>query len=124
MKARLLILIFSFLFISSSFATYYTPGTGVRWSLDDLVANSGGVVTFGSGFYTVNDTIKVKANQPVEITLDNTVRGCYRAFTIRALGVSEYSADPSNKVTFTPTQKGTFGFACTMGMGTGTIIVE
>ncbi len=68
--------------------------------------------------------INVEARSPVEITLDSSVAGCYRSFTIRSLGVSKYSKSPSDKITFTPSKKGTFGFACSMGMGTGTIVVE
>jgi len=68
--------------------------------------------------------IKVKSNQPVEITLDESVRGCLRAFTIKDFGVSQVSSNPSEKITFTPTKKGTFKFACSMGMAYGTIIVE
>lgn len=70
------------------------------------------------------NTITVNENQPVEITLDSSVGGCYRSFTIPALGVSQYSKTPTNKITFTPTKKGTFTFACSMNMGTGTIIVQ
>lgn len=81
-------------------------------------------ITIGfNGNYFPN-TIKVKANQPVEITLDNSVRGCYRSFNIKSLGVSGYSSNPSQTITFIPTQKGSFEFACGMHMGTGTIIVE
>lgn len=67
--------------------------------------------------------INVKAGSPVEITLDSSVAGCYRSFTIRSLGVSKNSKNSADKITFTPTKKGTYGFACSMGMGTGTIIV-
>ena len=70
------------------------------------------------------NTITVKVNQPVEITLDSSVKGCLRSFTIKSLGVSKYSSSPSEKIIFTPTQTGTFSFACSMGMGYGTIIVE
>lgn len=70
------------------------------------------------------NTITVKANQPVEITLDNSVKGCYRSFTIKSFGVSKYSSGPSDTIKFTPAQTGTFSFACSMGMGHGTIIVE
>ncbi|MBS1492017.1 MAG: T9SS type A sorting domain-containing protein [Bacteroidetes bacterium] len=42
--------------------------------MDDLVTNSGGVVTFGSGYYTVNDTIKVKAGDTLYINTDITVK--------------------------------------------------
>ena len=70
------------------------------------------------------NTIKVKEGVPVEITLDEGVVGCYRAFTIRDFGVQVYSKTPNEKITFTPNKKGTFGFSCAMGMGRGTLIVE
>jgi plastocyanin domain-containing protein len=69
-------------------------------------------------------TISVKVNEPVRIYLDESVIGCYRAFTINELGVSKYLEYPKDYVEFTPTKKGTFRFACSMGMGTGTLIVE
>ena len=68
--------------------------------------------------------VKVKANQPVELTMDDSVRGCLRSFAIRDLGVSGYSKSPNEKITFTPTQKGSFRFSCAMGMGFGTLVVE
>lgn len=70
------------------------------------------------------NTITVKQGIPVEITLDNSIKGCYRSFNIRGLGVSKYSSSPSDTITFTPDKKGSFEFACGMHMGTGTIIVE
>ena len=68
-------------------------------------------------------TINVKAGQSVSISLDSSVVGCYRSFNIKQLGVSKYLKSPSDTVTFTP-NKGTYRFACSMGMGTGTLIVE
>ena len=70
------------------------------------------------------NTITVKAGKPVSITLDNSVTGCLRSFTISELGVKGYSASPAQTIDFTPTKKGTFKFACSMGMGYGTIVVE
>ncbi|VVB80450.1 Cupredoxin-like domain protein [uncultured archaeon] len=70
------------------------------------------------------NTITVKAGQPVRIYLDSSVGGCYRSFNIQQLGISKYLATTSDYVEFTPTQKGTYRFACSMGMGTGTLIVE
>ncbi|MBI2042826.1 cupredoxin domain-containing protein [Candidatus Pacearchaeota archaeon] len=70
------------------------------------------------------NTIKVKANQPVEITLDDSVRGCLRSFYVKDFGVNKYSRTSNDKITFTPNKKGTFRFACSMGMGTGTLVVE
>ncbi len=70
------------------------------------------------------NTVNVKANQAVEITLDKSVTGCLRAFTIKDLGVSQYAKTPNDKIVFTPTQKGNFRFTCSMGMGYGTLVVE
>lgn len=69
-------------------------------------------------------TITVKAGQPVAINLDSSIVGCYRTFTIRALGIAQNLKTPSDTLTFTPTTPGTYKFACSMGMGTGTLIVE
>jgi plastocyanin domain-containing protein len=70
------------------------------------------------------NTIKVQAGKPVSITLDSSVRGCLRDFTIRSFGIKKYLKTPQDTVEFTPTQKGTYTFACSMGMGTGTLVVE
>jgi len=70
------------------------------------------------------NTITVKAGQPVSITLDSSVTGCLRSFNIKDLGVSGYAKTPRETIDFTPTKKGTFRFACSMGMGYGSIIVE
>ena len=70
------------------------------------------------------NTITVKSGEPVRIYLDESVTGCLRSFTIRDFGVAKYLRTPSDYVEFTPTKKGTYGFACSMGMGTGTLVVE
>ena len=70
------------------------------------------------------NTIKVMEGIPVEITLDNSVGGCFRSFVIKDFGVSVYSKTPEEKINFIPNKKGTFRFSCAMGMGTGTLIVE
>lgn len=70
------------------------------------------------------NTITVKANQPVELTLDGSVGGCFRSFTVKDLGVQGLSRNPAEKIVFTPTKAGTYTFACSMGMGYGKIIVQ
>lgn len=67
--------------------------------------------------------ITVKAGLPVELTLDSSVSGCFRSFTVRDLGIAKYARTPAEKITFVPAQKGTFPFSCSMGMGTGTLEV-
>ena len=68
--------------------------------------------------------VRVKSGVPVEISLDSSVKGCLRSFTIKDFGVSGYLKTPKDKITFTPNKKGTFTFACAMGMGYGKLIVE
>lgn len=70
------------------------------------------------------NTINIKSGVPVEIILDSSVRGCYRLFSIPGLGVAKRSSSVIDAIKFTPNKKGTFRFQCSMGMGTGTIIVE
>lgn len=70
------------------------------------------------------NTITVKEGIPVRIYLDKTVTGCLRSFTIKDFGVAKYLKTPDEYIEFTPNKKGTFRFACSMGMGTGTLIVE
>jgi plastocyanin domain-containing protein len=70
------------------------------------------------------NTIKVKEGQTVRIFLDKSVQGCYRSFTIRSFGIAKYLSTPNDYIEFTPNKKGTYTFACSMGMGTGTLIVE
>lgn len=68
--------------------------------------------------------IHVKANQRVSVSLDSSVTGCLRSFTIPDMGVRKVLPTPKDTVEFTPTQKGTYKFACSMGMGYGTLYVE
>lgn len=70
------------------------------------------------------NTVTVQAGKPVRIYLDKTVVGCYRSFTIKDFGIAKYLATPNDYVEFTPQTPGTYRFACSMGMGTGTLIVE
>ena len=103
---------------------------------DDVNSITGNVAAIGSnkemqkiviGLKNYNyypNTIKVKAEKPVSISLDKTVSGCLRDFTIRDLGIRKYLRTPSDTIVFTPTKPGIYRFACSMGMGTGTLIVE
>ncbi len=81
------------------------------------------VLSFKNYNYYPN-TVNVKVGEPVRVYLDSSVGGCYRSFTVKQLGLSKYLATPNDYLEFTPTEKGTFKFACSMGMGTGTLIVE
>ena len=81
------------------------------------------VLTMKNSNYYPNE-ITVKADTPVSISLDNKVTGCLRSFNIKQLGLSKYMVSVSDALEFTPTQKGTYTFACSMGMGYGKLIVK
>ena len=68
-KLFLLLLIVS----SQIFAQYITPNTGVNWNLDDLVTNSGGVVTGAFPNYSITNKITISANDRVYINPGTTV---------------------------------------------------
>ncbi|MFH1631070.1 MAG: cupredoxin domain-containing protein [Candidatus Aenigmatarchaeota archaeon] len=81
-------------------------------------------LSFKNGNYYPN-TIELKKGVPVVIEVDmNTVRGCYRSIIIPTFGVRKTVTTSNNKIEFTPDKAGTFGFSCSMGMGTGKLVVE
>ncbi len=67
------ILLAIILLSSQIFAQYTTPNTGVNWNLDDLVSNSGGVVTGTFPNYTINNKIIVSINDRIYINPGTTV---------------------------------------------------
>jgi hypothetical protein len=71
-------------------------------------------------------TFRVQKDIPVELTLETTggVYSCATAFTFKAFNISEFLEPEDSKVkTFTPTKKGIYTFACSMGMYSGTMEV-
>ncbi len=110
-----------FMFVNASGGTKNNPAT------KNVASNDGNTQKITLGVKNYNyypNTITVKAGQPVSITLDSSVQGCLRGINIKDLEVRGYSQSPDQTIDFTPTQKGTHRFACPMGMGYGTIIVE
>jgi len=110
-------------------AGFFFLKSGSGENNENLVSASGSgdvkqvTLSFKNGNYYPN-TVKVKVGETVRISLDNSVGGCYRSFTIRSFGISKYLASGSDYVEFTPSKSGSYRFACSMGMGTGTLIVE
>jgi len=68
------VLVLSLISGSSVFANYTTPGTSVSWNLNDLVTNSGGIVTFSGGSYLINDTLIVSSSDTIKILSNATVK--------------------------------------------------
>jgi len=69
------ILLFLFLLLfANSYSNYSTPGTGVTWDLDSLVAFSGGDVTLSGSDYMINDTIIITASDTVKVLANSTLK--------------------------------------------------
>src|SRR3989344_1874691 len=94
----------------------------------NTVTNENGIQIVNLGVANYNydpSVITVEAGKPVRIVGNmNQLQGCLRAFSIPQLGLSKIFANGNNMLEFTPKQKGSFGFTCSMGMGTGTLIVQ
>lgn len=104
---------------------YFVSSQGILSNLERTSGSSNVqeiTLSFKNGNYYPN-TLNVEVNKPVRIYLDSSVRGCYRSFTVRSFGVAKNLKTPEDYVEFTPTKEGTFGFACSMGMGTGKLVV-
>jgi hypothetical protein len=70
---KILVLLF-LLFFSNSYSNYSTPGTGVTWDLDSLVAYSGGNVTLSGSDYMINDTINITAGDTISVLNNATMK--------------------------------------------------
>lgn len=67
----------------------------------------------------------VKAGIPVRLLVYGTENmGCAQTLVSRSLGINTELIVGTNEITFKPTQLGTYGFSCAMGMVRGKIIVE
>lgn len=96
-------------------------------SFQENVAPTGVIEEVTLGLKDLNyypNTVKVTAGNTVRIYLDESVIGCLRDFTIRDFNVHEYLRTPEDYVEFVADKKGRHSFACSMGMGTGVLIVE
>ncbi len=84
------------------------------------------VVNLGVANYNYDpQTINVLAGKKVRIVGNmQQLAGCLRSFHIPGLGISKVFSKNDNILEFTPTQKGSYPFSCSMGMGYGTLIVS
>ena len=114
-----------FAFANAFFLQPVTPNPNVYAA--QAQPNSGEVQVVNLSAQGINYTpsvITVKQNQPVKIVANlATMQGCLKSLVIPAFNVRKVFSDNDNTVEFTPTQKGSFAFSCSMGMGRGTINV-
>ncbi|MBN8584696.1 MAG: T9SS type A sorting domain-containing protein [Ignavibacteria bacterium] len=92
------IILFYLIVTNNSHSNYTTPNSSVSWNLNDLVTNSGGVVTFSSGTYFVNDTLTVSSSDTLKILTNATVKF---AFNVIFFVNGTLIVNPADSVKFT-----------------------
>lgn len=83
------------------FAQYTTPNTGVNWNLNDLVSNSGGVVTGTFPNYTINHKVFVSVNDQVNVLPGSAVTFTTPASGFEVNGIFQAIGSPSDSIIFT-----------------------
>jgi hypothetical protein len=105
-----IIFIFIFITIGSWLqAQYATPGTGVVWDLDDLVAYSGGAVIMEGDIYVVASDIMVSTLDTLRQLSDTEIR-IMHSVLITVNGVLEFSPPESIVITASDTTLNYKGF--------------
>jgi parallel beta-helix repeat protein len=79
---------------------YYTPDTGVIWTMDDLVANSGGTVTGGGGTYVVTDHVYISQSDTLMVSPGEVIK-FDPGVNLTIQGTLIADGDESNLITFT-----------------------
>ncbi|RYD77983.1 MAG: hypothetical protein EOP53_12015, partial [Sphingobacteriales bacterium] len=110
-----------FLLISfNSFAGLYnSPGTGVNWTLSDLVANSNGSVTFDGTQYLFIDSVYIRTNDVIRIETDAIVK--FNPKVVFKINGSIIINPPTN-VLFSPAVPGTSFRGLWLDFSTNSII--
>jgi hypothetical protein len=78
---------------------FSTPCTGVSWTLDDLVTNSGGIVTGTYPNYVTQKTIVICVSDELTVTAGSTLKFEYGE--VRVFGALHVLGEEGNLVTFT-----------------------
>ncbi|MBS4032906.1 MAG: right-handed parallel beta-helix repeat-containing protein [Ignavibacterium sp.] len=107
MKKIFLLLV---LFSAQLFAQYTTPNTGVNWSLDDLVTNSGGVVTGSFPNYTINQKVIVSVNDQVNVLPGSVVTFTAATSGFEVNGIFQAIGTAADSIVFTSSVPDSTGY--------------
>ena len=107
MKKLILLLI---IISTKIFSQYTTPNTGVNWNLDDLVINSGGVVTGTFPNYVINQKVTVSANDQVNVLAGSIVTFTTTTGQIEVNGIFKAIGTPTDSIIFTSSVEDSTGY--------------
>jgi len=112
-------LLLLFIGFNASAALYSSPGTGVNWTLDDLVVNSGGLVTFNGTEYVFADSVTISTGDVLRIETDATVK--FNAQVVLKIN-GTIIINPPTGVLFTPVSTASPFRGVWLELSTGSII--
>jgi parallel beta-helix repeat protein len=97
------VFILAFLFTTNGVLAYDTPGTGISWSMDDLVTNSGGDITGSGGNYTLqNNSLTISAGDTITMAAGDTLTvAAGFAYEVVVEGTLSATGEDGNPITFT-----------------------
>jgi hypothetical protein len=114
------------------FAGYFLMSGSDAGITGNVVSNGGQVlqdqmqqVVLSQDGYNYKDAT-AQAGKPISISADSSVGGCLRSasFNIEGKRYSKYLRTPEDTLELPALPKGTYNFACSMGMGYGKLIVK
>lgn len=122
----ILIIVFGTYNIQSALAVLPSTGSGDTGAVVEDARREAQVITMtqsGSGYSP--STLRVKQDVPVRwvITSESSF-SCASSLVVPSLNIKKNLKKGENIIEFTPTEKGTIPFSCSMGMYRGSIIVE
>jgi len=91
-------------------AQYTTPNTGVNWNLDDLVTNSGGVVTGAFPNYSINQKITIAANDKVTVLAGSIVTFTTTTGQFEVNGIFKAIGTTADSIIFTSSVEDSTGY--------------
>jgi hypothetical protein len=91
-------------------AQYTTPNTGVNWNLDDLVTNSGGVVSGSFPNYTINQKVIVSVNDQVNVLPGSVVTFTAAASGFEVNGIFQAIGTAADSIVFTSSVPDSTGY--------------
>ena len=122
----ILVIVFGAYNIQSALAVLPATGSGDTGAVAEDTGRNAQIITMtqsGSGYSP--STLRVKQDVPVRwvITSESSF-SCASSLVVPSLNIKKNLKKGENIIEFTPTEKGTIPFSCSMGMYRGSIIVE
>ncbi len=116
---------FVLILIAGAFMLRSGDSVGEEYSGGQIIEGEMQRVVLSQDGYNYKDVV-VESGKPIILSADDSVKGCLRsvAFNIGGKKYTKYLANPKDTMELPPLEKGTYNYACSMGMGFGKLIAN